>query len=779
MNNRILLFSSFHYDVAYMKTFEGYMPECLEIINAGLDLLDEFPDYVFCIEQIILVDAYWQRLPENRDRLKKHAREQRLIFCPGMWTMPDGNIPSAESSYQNALLGRKWLKEHLDVEPGPICWMADIFGHHLQSPQIYKQLGYRMYMFERGQLENEDNVDFLWEGIDGTKLLTHWEADTYYGLSMGLCWLADRPVSLVTDRIRTIVIDPLARTCSGDLLTKIGGDFCVPKREHLDYIEMWNKNKWGPTIEFSRPDSYIDKVEQNSGLKIIDSELNPLFQGTHSTRIRLKQFNKKLESLVYSLESLAVRLGIDIDAGPLWKTIATQQFHDIICGSLGDAAWKEAIDLYQMEYLKSQDALLQQLQGKGGKETVIFNPLPFERTEVVDLPNGARLLSLGAMQITTLDNAPEVKTSSVVAKDNILENGLIRAHIDEFGRLKKLEDLATGNIYEDSRYGYIHDVFLEQDYGDCWVYHRGPVNYSLLHVAPYNDPIKLSQGEIVREGLFLNRGADSQCYKLPQIETYTSSNGCRATIIAKYETNMTVQYTLCAQEQLLRIGVEHKRRSIQCRLRAAMPTGILNGTIRRETPAGWVEQPEGEYPTQTWMDYSDDQKGLCLLNRGLPGNNVTDGVMMLTLFRSVAMLEAEQIPDFELDVDQVAEYALCPFRPGDQQYLPARLGQCFNQPIAIAPDAAKPTDNGLHIRLEPATAQIIAVRSADEDRTVELRLYDSSGTATTVNLHASKPLKSASHVTPLGEIINNLEIKDQASLQISLGPFEIATVLLR
>ncbi|NCO33447.1 MAG: hypothetical protein AUJ92_18820 [Armatimonadetes bacterium CG2_30_59_28] len=158
----IHLFQSFHYDVAYMDTFKGYLPRCLEIIDAGLDLLDEYPEFIFNIEQIILLDAYWQRRPENRERLRKHAADQRLIFCPGLRTMPDGNIPSAESCYQNALLSRRWLQENIGAEPGPVCWVADIFGHHAQSPQIYKQLGYDLYMFERGQLENENAVDFRW-----------------------------------------------------------------------------------------------------------------------------------------------------------------------------------------------------------------------------------------------------------------------------------------------------------------------------------------------------------------------------------------------------------------------------------------------------------------------------------------------------------------------------------------------------------------------------------------------------------------------------------------
>ena len=96
-SRHILIFASFHYDVAYRQTFAGYLPLSFTAIDRGLDLLDRHPEYVFNLEQVILLAAYWERRPENRERLQRHAASRRLIFCPGMWTMPDGSLPGAES----------------------------------------------------------------------------------------------------------------------------------------------------------------------------------------------------------------------------------------------------------------------------------------------------------------------------------------------------------------------------------------------------------------------------------------------------------------------------------------------------------------------------------------------------------------------------------------------------------------------------------------------------------------------------------------------------------
>ena len=270
--------------------------------------------------------------------------------------------------------------------PGPICWMADIFGHHAQSPQIYRQLGYSLYMFERGQLEPEETTDFRWAGIDGTKLLTHWEADTYYGFNLGLAWLGNRSDEWIAGRIRQEVLKPIEDTATTALFTKIGGDFLCPSEEHLAFLKRWNDGGWGPPVRFAHPDRFIAESATQPGLKTLTAEFNPLLQGTYSTRIRLKQLNRELENAAYALEALGVALGQPVDTDDLWRGIAKHQFHDIICGSLGDAAWKEALaeatDLRQATAARGT-ALL---RGSGGTATVVFNPLPYPRTEVVAGP---------------------------------------------------------------------------------------------------------------------------------------------------------------------------------------------------------------------------------------------------------------------------------------------------------------------------------------------------------------------------------------------------------
>ena len=71
------------------------------------------------------------------------------------------------------------------------------------------------------------------------------------------------------------------------------------------------------------------------------------------------------------------------------------------------------------------------------------------------------------------------------------------------------------------------------------------------------------------------------------------------------------------------------------RYQVLFPTTVKNGKIIHEIPFGSIERPNGiEFPAQNWADYSDGEKGLAVLNRGLPGNLTSDSTMMLSLMRS-------------------------------------------------------------------------------------------------------------------------------------------------
>ena len=47
------------------------------------------------------------------------------------------------------------------------------------------------------------------------------------------------------------------------------------------------------------------------------------------------------------------------------------------------------------------------------------------------------------------------------------------------------------------------------------------------------------------------------------------------------------------------------------------------------------------FPSLKWLDYSDGKKGLTVIHRGIPENEIRDGDVYLTLLRSVLMLSSD------------------------------------------------------------------------------------------------------------------------------------------
>ena len=98
-----------------------------------------------------------------------------------MYVMPDMNMPDAESLIMQIQFGRSFSRDSLGIEPRA-CWIADCWGHHAQLPQILRKCGYESYFFWRCMREDVLKNDFLWRGIDGTTIQTHWLARGYANL---------------------------------------------------------------------------------------------------------------------------------------------------------------------------------------------------------------------------------------------------------------------------------------------------------------------------------------------------------------------------------------------------------------------------------------------------------------------------------------------------------------------------------------------------------------------------------------------------------------------
>ena len=240
------------------------------------------------------------------------------------------------------------------------------------------------------------------------------------------------------------------------------------------------------------------------------------------------------------------------------------------------------------------------------------------------------------------------------------------------------------------------------------------------------------------------------------------------------------------------INTELENQEEFVRYRAVFPTSIPNGKATDEIAFGAIERPERvELPAQNWSDWGDGSKGLALLNRGLPGNNVDSGDMMLSLMRSARLISYGYIGGLEPGVGSdtglgigkkyTLDYALLP-HSGDWRGAEVwRAGLEFNNPLlarTVAPHAGElPKRWGM---LEISADDVVAsALKPGRDGTAVLRVYEAGGQAVhgaKVNFHF--PISDA-HEANLIEDNGAAIASSGDALTFDIKPFEIRTFKFR
>jgi len=227
------------------------------------------------------------------------------------------------------------------------------------------------------------------------------------------------------------------------------------------------------------------------------------------------------------------------------------------------------------------------------------------------------------------------------------------------------------------------------------------------------------------------------------------------------------------------------------RYRLLVPAAITNGHNVHEIPFGAIERPLAqEFPAQNWIDCGDSQHGIALLNRGLPGNNVAEGTLMLSLLRSTRIqsygigggFEGQSSDSgLELGQERVFHYALLPHSGDWREAGISQAGMEFNHPLLVRKAAPHPgplpKQWGL-LEISPAGVVLTALKPG-ADRSVILRVYESHGQpAPNARIKFLAKIRSAHDCNLMEDSGPSLKLASD-TLQFDLHAFEIKTFKLR
>jgi len=832
-NGTLWLIPHTHWEGAVFKTREEYLEMGLPNILTAVRLLKEHPSYRFSLDQVAYIKPFLERYPEEAAAFREFVAEGRLQIVGGMNVMPDDNMPSGESFVRQLLYAKGYCREVLGVDV-KVGWLLDTFGHHAQMPQILKLGGFNSFWFFRG-VEDRKKMpsEFLWEGLDGTQIPAFWLPFAYghlYGPPR------DLPGFTSFMKKRYGALAPFTR--SGERVGLAGVDVSEPELHVAALVEQFNRQTNMPfTLRIGVPTDFEKAVASRSDLPVITGERNPLFQGIYSSRIELKQRMREIERLLTSAEkfgAIANWLGDPTDDQMIWRAWEPSLFnvtHDLASGVMTDHVYEDTIRAYDFSKRTGEELIearlgniLAHIDTRGeGVPVIVFNTLGWARTDLAQADVG--FAEPGVTNFSVFDPEGKAVPSQLLQAERYTDRGLKRIKLAFIARdvpavghcvyhvrprdsssetAPNTESNGT-NVLEnefytlrfDSDTGALTNLFVKNG---SWEALAGPANI-VARETDNGDFWELYKNLDGFQNVIMTRSM-----KVPTKAQFSNELGTNrpsisfrgGPIFSEYRVKHPFgsgrfESSIRLYAGIPRIDFETKILNNEkfVRYRLLVPTSIQNGKRFDEIPFGALERPlSQEFPAQNWIDYSDDQKGVALLNRGLPGNNVADGVLMLSLLRSTRIqsygigggFEGQSSDSgLELGKELTFQYALSPHTGDWRQADVSRSGLEFNNPFIVHKAASHvgklPKRWGL-LECSAPNVVISAFKPARNGATI-LRIYEAQGKPTAdvaIKLH-SRILNA--HAANLMEDSASAQNVATDTLHFALHPFEIKTIALK
>ncbi|GAA2458277.1 alpha-mannosidase [Streptomyces glaucus] len=426
-----------HIDSAWLWPLRETVRKVARTASSMTALLDDEPDFVFAMSQAQQWAWVKEHRPEVWARVKKAVADGRFVPAGGMWVESDTNMPGSEAMARQFVHGKRFFLDEFGVENDE-AWLPDTFGFAAGLPQIIRAAGSKYLLTQKLSWSRTNafpHHTFHWEGIDGSRVFTHFPpVDTYTCAMTG----GEIAHAARTFREKGAARHSLAPTGWGD-----GGGGTT--REMVAKAARLRDLEGSPTVVWETPAQFFAKAEaEYADPPVWVGELYlELHRATFTSQARTKQGNRRSEHLLREAElwaaTAAVRTGFPYpyqELDRIWKTVLLHQFHDILPGS--SIAWvhREARATYA-RLAGELDGLIgaaqRALAGRGTRE-VVFNAAPHDRGGIP--AGGAGTPAPAAAGATTL-----------TARDgggHVLDNGLLRVGIDARGLVVSVYDIGAG-----------------------------------------------------------------------------------------------------------------------------------------------------------------------------------------------------------------------------------------------------------------------------------------------------------------------------------------------
>ncbi|MGW5444231.1 alpha-mannosidase [Streptomyces asiaticus] len=770
-----------HIDSAWLWPLRETVRKCARTYSSMASLAEEYPELVFACSSAQQYAWMRDHQPYVFERIKKAVADGNWAPVGGMWVEADGNLPGGEALARQLVHGRRFFSQELGVETDGV-WLPDSFGCTAAYPQLAALAGARWFLTQKLSWNETNKLPhhtFWWEGIDGTRIFTHFPPVDTYNATLSGAELAHAVATYADKGAGTRSLAPFGFGDGG------GG----PTREMLEKARRLADLEGSPRVRVQTPSEFFREArEEYPDAPVWRGELYlETHRGTYTSQARTKRGNRRSEALLREAElwaaTAAVRTGEPypyeaLDA--LWKQVLLHQFHDILPGTSISWVHQQAEQTYRAIH-RGLERIVARAAGPPdpAEPLAVLNAAPHARHEVVllDTPpaTGGRVQkladgryavpaqapALGAAVIGT-DTADEPRVTARPAEGGgfVLDNGALTVRIDADGLVRSAYDHASrreaiapggaGNLLQ-----------LHPDDPVRWSAWNLDAQYRNVH----HDLATATAVHLDDEGPLLAR---------VRVERTTG----RSVVVQRLG--------LAAGGRILEVDTDIDWREEDTILKAAWPLDVHAERVASEIQFGHVERPTHENTSwdaarfeawaHRWIHVGEHGWGAALLTDSTYGHDVSrrtreDGGTTTTL--RLTLLRGPHSPDPHADRGRHRfRYALCPGADiGDA------VAGGYALSLPLRPAATRLAGPPLVAAGDPGVV-VEAVKLAD-DRSgdVVVRLYESRGGRIRTTLTAGFPVECVQATdlleSPTGELAHTDGVVD-----LQLRPFQILTLRL-
>jgi len=795
-----------HIDMNWLWPWPDTVSTIRNTFTTMTNLLERNADVHFSQSQALTYRVVEEQFPELFEKIRDNVKDGRWEVTASTWVEGNLSMGGTEALIRQLLYANRYVKEKLGVEV-EICWEPDIFDHLSTYPQILRKSGIKYYYFMRS---GPGYPLFWWEGPDGSRVLAF--TSLYNNI------VTPGNVVEICQRLYNMNGSTKSMFVYG-----VGDHGGGPTSEDMRVAHRIQKNPALPKVTFSSAQDFFKEIERQIdgiSLPVVKSEdwMTAHSSGRYTTHGDIKRNNRLCERLLVDAEKLGVASGLypREDLRKAWRNMLFNQFHDILWGTITHEAKEYPLKLAQEAINIGRNAIKVSVEktaknirfSRPGVPLIVFNTLSWDRRDIARVKVPVDLMPKNPVVVS----ADGENTLAQVSEDEVLfladvpsmgyktyyltEGGSGAPSLIKEGNLEneyfKVElDKASGGI--ESMYDKLNERFVfrkviestHDKLNERFVVRKGidsgkPEVSNLLQVL-YEIPHDNSAwniGEISRvENLV--RGAD----------IHTVENGpvmATVKVAHKFSNSKITQYVSLYQG-LPRLDVRmvidwmevSDEKTDAPMLKVSFTPMLKRPEATFEIPFGYIQRPSDgvEVPALRWVDLSDDEYGVSLLNDSKYGFDVAGNTVRMTLVRT------SYSPDRRSDEGKHGiSYSIYPHKGGWKEAQTFRRGYEVNHPLesiaVTSPSKGSMPETSSFLQVKPENVVVSCVKKAEDSDDIIVRVYDATGEGAEAEVILGFKAEVAAEADLMEKESGQLKVEN-GRINVSLKPFEIKTIIAK